>query len=107
MLIADVLVFLMFLILGFIFINGKGAFLIGGYNTLPKEKKAEYDVPALLDFMGKMMFVLAFCTTFWLFADILNRPILFTIGIGLFIAATAFIVVYSNTGKRFKKNKKG
>lgn len=99
-------VILMFLILGFIFESGKGAFLISGYNTLPKEKKAEYDLPALLDFMGKMMFVLSFCTTFWLFADLLDRPILFTIGIGLFIAATAFIVIYSNTGNRFKKNKK-
>ncbi|MDD4111275.1 MAG: DUF3784 domain-containing protein [Clostridia bacterium] len=106
MLIADVLVFLMFLILGFMFFNGKGAFLISGYNTLSKEKKAEYDLPALLDFMGKMMFVLSFCSTFWLFADILDRPILFNIGIGLFIAATAFIVIYSNTGNRFKKNKK-
>lgn len=51
----------LFLVLGLIFSQGKGAFLIAGYNTASKAEKAKYDEKALCRFMGKIMFALAGC----------------------------------------------
>lgn len=50
----------LFVVLGIVFINGKGSFLIAGYNTAPPEEKEKYDEVALCKFMGKMMFVISF-----------------------------------------------
>ena len=46
---------------GVIFLNGKGAFLIAGYNTTSKAEKQKTDEKKLCSFMGKMMFILAGC----------------------------------------------
>lgn len=94
---------ILFIILGFVFLSGKGAFLIAGYNTLPKEEQDKFDVTALCRFMGKMMFALSFSMVFWLVADIISSNLLLYFGIGLFLAITIFMVVYANTGERFKK----
>ena len=60
MLLAIHLVMIMvFVILGVIFLNGKGAFLIAGYNTTSKAEKQKTDEKKLCSFMGKMMFILA------------------------------------------------
>ena len=54
MLLAIHLVMIMvFVILGVIFLNGKGAFLIAGYNTTSKAEKQKTDEKKLCSFMGK------------------------------------------------------
>ena len=50
---------LLFLLLGLVFSQGKGAFLIAGYNTASQAEKAKYDEKALCRCMGKLMFALA------------------------------------------------
>ncbi len=52
---------LFFIILGLVFIQGKGAFLIAGYNTSSRAEKKKYDENALCRFMGKIMFLFAAC----------------------------------------------
>lgn len=37
----------LFIVLAFLFVNGKATFLIAGYNTMPPEEKAKYDIVAL------------------------------------------------------------
>ena len=44
LLLAELAVTALFVGLGVLFSKGKGAFLIAGYNTMSKEKKARYDV---------------------------------------------------------------
>ena len=97
------LIFL-FIVLGIFFYFGKGTFLIAGFNTLPKEKQEEYDKDALGKFMAKSLFAFAFCMVLWRLSDTLNQPWLFITGLILFIGILIFMLVYANTGNRFKKN---
>ncbi|MDR0819000.1 MAG: DUF3784 domain-containing protein [Oscillospiraceae bacterium] len=79
---------------------GKGSFLIAGYNTMPTEKKAQYDASALCKFLGKVLLpvgvltvVLAFYHPDWLAWAVS----------GAIVALVVFAAFYANTGKRFKR----
>lgn len=93
----------LFIVLGLVFINGKGSFLIAGFNTLPREEKEKYDEIALTKFMGKMMFALSFSMVFWAISEAYKIDWLFYVGLFLFIGISIFILVYTNTKNRFKK----
>lgn len=93
----------LFILMGIFLINGKGSFLIAGYNTMSEEEKAEYDTLALCKFMGKMMFALSFSMLLWLFSELYNIDWLFYLGLIIFIGIVAFMLIYMNTGNRFKK----
>ncbi|MBP2257725.1 DUF3784 domain-containing protein [Virgibacillus alimentarius] len=94
-----------FIILGIILLNGKGAFLIAGFNTMPEEEKEKYDTALMCKFMGKMMFALAFSMALMALSEALGIKSLFAVSFVLFIGITLFIVIYMNTGDRFKKTK--
>ncbi|MBD5586081.1 DUF3784 domain-containing protein [Clostridium botulinum] len=93
----------LFIVLGIILSMGKGSFLIAGFNTMSKEEKEGYDVVSLCKFMGKVMFMIAFCIILFLLSDILKRRVLFNIGLILFFITLAITIIYPNTGNRFKK----
>ncbi len=92
-----------FLLLGLMFLKGKGAFLIAGYNTATREEKARYDEKALCRFMGKLMIALALCWSLLALSHVLQRTWLLWLGLGLFLAVLFGGVIYANTGGRFKK----
>jgi hypothetical protein len=94
---------LMFVILGLVFMRGRGAFLIAGYNTSSKEVKAKYDGKALCRFMGKIMFSFAACLLITAISDLINSVILQWTGIVLFFCVAVLALIYSNTGNRFRK----
>ena len=56
LLVVHLIMIVVLILLGILFHFGKGADLIAGYNTLPAEKKAEYDVKKLCKYMSKLMF---------------------------------------------------
>lgn len=89
--------------IGIVFMNGKGAFLIVGYNILSKEEKKQYNTIALCKFMGKVMFALSFSMVFWILGDIFNAHWIYIVGAILFSAIVIFTIIYANTGNRFKK----
>ncbi|HLR67587.1 MAG TPA: DUF3784 domain-containing protein [Virgibacillus sp.] len=93
----------LFIVLGIFLINGKGSFLIAGYNTMSREEKEKYDTVALCKFMGKMMFALSFSMLFWAVSEAYEINWLFYFGLVLFIAIVVFTLIYINTGNRFKK----
>lgn len=101
--IVIILVIALFLMIGIFFLNGKGAFLIAGYNAMSEEEKDTYDEVALTKFMGKMMFSLAFNMVFWLLSDYYDLAWLFYLGLVIFLSITIFMLIYVNTGNRFKK----
>lgn len=107
MYIVDFIVAFIFLILGVILYLGKASFLIAGYNTLGSKKKAKIDEQALCRFIGKVMFVWAFSIFLWGLSGLIKQPILYTIGLVVFIATAIFSVVYANTKNRFLKKDKG
>lgn len=104
MLIVFLGMIVLFLVLGLIFAQGKGAFLIAGYNTASKAEKARYDEKALCRFMGKIMFALAGCQGIMALGILVVGMWLFWVGIAAFLAVTFGTVIYANTGNRFRKN---
>lgn len=101
--IGKLFVIFLFLLVGIMLSLGKWSFLIAGFNTMSKEEKANYDEISLCKFMGKFMFVIAFCIFLFVLSDFLLIPILFNIGIGLLIISVIFIIIYANTNHRFEK----
>ena len=100
-----IIIILLFVTLGIVFLNGKGADLIAGYNTLPEYKKAEFDQKALCRSMAKMMFGLAIAWGMSGIGSALSLKWLFWTGLALFFAVIIFFLIYMNTGNRFKGKK--
>ena len=103
--IGKILMIVLFILIGTMLSLGKGSFLIAGLNTMSKEEKENYDVLSLCKFMGKFMFVIAFCISLLVLSDILMMKVLFNIGITLFNVSLVFVIIYANTGNRFEKKK--
>lgn len=101
--VVTIIIIVLFIALGFVFFSGKGTFLIAGYNTMPQAEKDKLDEIALCKFMGKMMFALAGCMVFWVLSEALDKQWLFFVGLALFFGNVLFLLVYMNTGNRFKK----
>lgn len=89
--------------LGALFYSGRGAFLIAGYNTMSKAKKARYDKAALCRFMGKLMFALAACWIPVALGAVLDVGWLYGVGIAAFLIVIVVGLIYANTGHRFQK----
>lgn len=103
--VVSIILIILFVGLGFLFIQGKGDFLIAGYNTMSAVEKEKYDMVALCKFMGKMMFALAFSMLFWVLSDIVHMTWLLYFGLSLFLGIVIFMIIYTNTGNRFKSKK--
>lgn len=101
--IVMIFVIILFIVIGIFLVNGKGSFLIAGYNTMSAEEKEKYDKTELLKFIGKMMFVLAFSMILWVLSEVYGIDWLFVAGLILFIFITLFMVIYVNLGQKFRK----
>lgn len=101
--IMHIAVMMMFIVLGIVFMCGKGAWLIAGYNTSSAYEKSRTDEKALCRFMGKSMFALAACWIPMCLSAALDNLWLLWAGLALFLAAVVVIVIYANTGNRFRK----
>ena len=99
----NLLVSIPLLILAVYLSQGKGAFLIAGYNTMPKEEKAKYDEVALCKLMGKVLYGICFSLVLLSLSEWLEIPALLWMGIALMIGLIVFTLVYSNTGNRFRQ----
>jgi hypothetical protein len=82
--------------------RGRGAFLMAGYNTMPREKRAQYDKVALCKFTGKMAMIINFCATGFIIASLFfNIILMWAFGAG-FAVTLLFTIIYANTKNRFK-----
>lgn len=102
--IINLLLVIPFLIMAYFLSQGKGAFLIAGYNTMPKEEKAKYDELALCKFMSKILYGISFSLVLLSLSEWLEMPLLMWIGIAFMIGLIVFTLVYSNTGNRFRNS---
>ena len=93
----------LFLLLGLIFFNGKGPFLIAGYNTASKAEKEKIDEKKLCGYVGKLMFAFAVCFLILMSSDILGEMWLLWLGLALFFGVGIGGVIYINTGNRLKR----
>ena len=83
----------------------KASGLIAGYNTASKEKKAKYDEEKLTKFVGNMLMV---ASAILLIGGLLSTlesttNYIITLSWTLFFLVIMYMVVYTNTGKVFKK----
>ena len=92
-----------FIVLGILFLSGKGAGLIAGYNTASPKEKAGIDEKKLLKAMAVFMFVLAGCCFISALSEIFNVKLLIWIGQAMFVVSLIIGIVYINTGNRFRK----
>lgn len=102
--ILNLLLVVPFLIMAYFLSQGKGAFLIAGYNTMPREEKANYDEIALCKFMSKILYGISFSIVLLSLSDWLEKPVLMWIGIAFMTGLIVFTLIYSNTGNRFRNS---
>lgn len=102
--IAMLIIIIPFFILAFTLSKGKGASLLAGYNSLSESEKAQYDEVALCKFTGKIMYGITFSIFLFSLSEILENKVIFIIGLILLLSLILFLLVYANTGNRFKKN---
>ena len=94
----------LFILLGIVFLCGKGAFLIAGHNTLPPEEKAKVDEKKLTRFTGKLMFAIAACWALIACSEIFHTMLLLWLGLALALLTTIAGCIYANTGDRFQRH---
>ena len=95
-------IILLFLVLGIVLWNGKGSWLIAGYNTSSKYEKSKYNEKALCRFVAKLMFFCAFCMVLSALAPLIGEWLIF-VSTGIMLVGIIGGVIYANTGNRFKK----
>ncbi|MET1030099.1 DUF3784 domain-containing protein [Domibacillus tundrae] len=101
--VAIFIILIPFLIFAVLLSKGKGASLLAGYNTMSDSEKAQYNEIALCKFMGKIMYGISLSILLLALSEILEKRVLFIIGLILLLTLIVFTLVYSNTGNRFKK----
>ena len=99
----ELLIPISFIVLGCVFLSGRGAGLIAGYNTMPRAERERYDKRALCRFTGKMMFYVAGCLILMFIGDYLPSTMLFVISLVALFIGVFFMLGYANTGGRFLK----
>jgi len=90
------------IIMAVFLLNGKGAFLIAGYNTMSKTERAKYNEKALCRFTGWLLIALTFCMLLIPAGIFLEIPWLIYCGTMLILVLSIGAVIYSNTGNRFR-----
>jgi Na+/glutamate symporter len=94
---------LLFVLLGIVFLKGKGSFLIAGYNTASSAEREKIDEKKLCKYMGRLMFALAGCFLIVAASEPLKQIWLLWVGLPLFFAVAIGGVIFMNTGNRLKK----
>ncbi len=94
---------LLFIIIGAGVKYGKAYFLIAGYNTMPKEAKAKYDIEGIATVFWNTFFgmalamILGYFLSEWLDYSIIENITFF----GSIIIGTAYLLIKTNS-KKFK-----
>ena len=101
---VHVIVAALFVLLGVMFLRGKGASLIAGYNTASPKEKAATDEKKLCRYMGRLMFALAGCFVITAIGDFIGSMALFWLGLAAFLATAIVGAILANTGDRFRKD---
>lgn len=94
---------LLFLLIGYLIKYRKWSWLISGYNTASREKKARYDQEALCQGTGNFAFFLAAVSFVVAVAEVFQIRWLNFGAWGVFVGAVFWFLIYANTGNRFRR----
>ena len=93
---------LLLLITSLFLLQGKGAMLIAGYNTLSAKDKAQYDQVALCKAVGKLILCITFSIVLIFMGEFFQLNWLLIVGASLMIAIIIGGLIYLNTGNRYR-----
>lgn len=97
------IIFATLLILIALFLNkGKGLWLIAGFNTMPIERRKEYDIAAIGKFVSKFLIGMAICLFVFDFGWYINSIAIIVLSWSAFVFIVIFALVYPR-GDRFRK----
>jgi len=91
------------LVLAIFLFNGKGAFLIAGFNTMAPEKQKTYNVRALCRAVALLLVAISTVIMIMPIAIYLEIEWLFYTTIASTIVLPIVFAIYANTGNRFRK----
>ena len=91
------------LIMSLYLLNGKGAFLIAGYNTMSRKEQAKYDEKALCRCTGKFALWITCCLMLLPFATHSEDIGMTLFVVGIIMVSTIVMMICVNTGSRFLK----
>ena len=87
---------LLFLILGIVFLSGRGAFLIAGYNTMSKERKSQYNEKRLCRGMGFIMLGMSISILLLYLDHLFIIPVIRTLALILLFMIPTYGIIYLN-----------
>ena len=85
-------------------LTGRGANLVAGFNTLPKEEKDKFNTKFLCKFMGIMLLFLNLLINAMIICIAFNENVAAIVFGTAFGAAVIFIIYYMNHSKKFRKD---
>lgn len=90
--------------IGLMLWHGKGGSLLAGWNTMPREEKMKWDEKRLLRFNGRCLLFLGVLVVLIGVLPLLGLPmgIVNIVGWTLFVLLILWMVIYQNTGGRFR-----
>ena len=91
------------IIMSLFLLNGKGAFLVAGYNTMSKKKQAKYDEKALCRATGRFLLWMTCCVILLPFSIISGVTWMPYCAEGIIAVSVLVFMIYANTGNRFHK----
>lgn len=94
---------IMFMAMAIVLLTGRGAFLIAGYNTMPKKEKERYDSAALCKFFGKILLPIGLATPAIAVGVLCKKSWPVYAYVAFVLGMIVFAIVYVNTANRFKK----
>ncbi|MBM7698808.1 DUF3784 domain-containing protein [Kurthia huakuii] len=103
MILLLVIIILFIITSGFLF-NGKGAFLIAGYNTMSADEKSHYNERALCRATGMMMLGLAISMALYIPGIVTNQGGWFIAGTVMMIACIVISLIYMNSSKKINRS---
>lgn len=98
---------LVFIVLGILVKYGNMYFLIAGYNTMSKKKKAQYDINGIAAVFGNVFFGMALIIiSGHLISQWLDNPDIEDIAfLGSLLIGIPYLLIKSNSDKYKRKNK--
>lgn len=92
---------IIFIVLGVLIKYGKLYFLLAGYNTMPKEEQAKYDIESIATVFRNVMLVMAFALiaghylSIWLENETISTIIFY----GTLLVGVPYLLIVINSGK--------
>lgn len=92
---------IVFLVIAIVLFTGRGAFLIAGYNTMPKEKKEKYDEKKLGRITGSAVLMLSLLIAFTeLFKERLPASFGTIFGVAVGVIIVVHLILMNTVGKK-------